>query len=260
MLASRMGSNQARLAVGRRIGHNQIPNDSIAPPQLGLCQRADGLAGLFDSTVPLSDNVNVDSRMAEKLHTEIRQDQFAQAALGLVATHGLKGLSVARVAHRVGVVPSAVYRHFASKDELLDAVIGLIRDRLAQNVLKASQECKDALGCLQRLLMLHAQLIRENQGAPRIVFSEETFSGNPHRKAAVHEIVRGYLKRVADMVRRGQEEGQIRHDLDPTTVSLMFLGLVQPAAILWQLSDGGIDVTKHAERAWQIFAEAIRAR
>jgi hypothetical protein len=40
----------------------------------------------------------------------------------------------------------------------------------------------------------------------------------------------------------------------------MFLGLVQPAAILWQLSDGGIDVTKHAERAWQIFSDAIRAR
>lgn len=197
--------------------------------------------------------------MAEKLHTEVRQDQFAQAALGLVASHGLKGLSVARVAHRVGVVPSAVYRHFSSKDELLDAVLAVIRDRLAQNVEKVSQECKDSLECLRRLLMLHAQLIRENQGVPRIVFSEEIFSGNPQRKGAVHEIVKGYLKRVADMVKRGQKEGQIRRDLDPSTVSLMFLGLVQPAAILWQLSDGGIDVTKHAERAWQIFADAIRA-
>lgn len=198
--------------------------------------------------------------MAEKLHTEVRQDQFAQAALGLVASHGLKGLSVARVAHRVGVVPSAVYRHFSSKDELLDAVLAVIRDRLAHNVEKVSQECKDSLECLRRLLMLHAQLIRENQGIPRIVFSEEIFNGNPRRKSAVHEIVKGYLKRVADMVKRGQKEGQIRGDLDPSTLSLMFLGLVQPAAILWQLSDGGIDVTKHAERAWQIFAEAIRAR
>ncbi|MBN9657559.1 MAG: TetR/AcrR family transcriptional regulator [Acidobacteria bacterium] len=198
--------------------------------------------------------------MAEKLHTEVRKDQFAQAALGLVATYGLKGLSVARVAHRVGVVPSAVYRHFTSKDELLDAVIGLIRDRLAQNVQKASQECKDALECLRRLLMLHAQLIRENQGVPRIVFSEEIFSGNPRRKVAVHEIVRGYLKHVAGMVKRGQAEGQIRNNLDPSTVSIMFLGLIQPAAILWQLSDGGIDVTKHAERAWQILADAIRKR
>ena len=197
--------------------------------------------------------------MAEKLHTEIRQDQFAQAALGLVASHGLKGLSVARVAHRVGVVPSAVYRHFSSKDELLDAVLNMIRNRLTENVQKVSEECKDSLECLRRLLMLHAQLIRENQGVPRIIFSEEIFSGSRERKAAVHDIIRGYLKRVADIVKRGQKEGQIRHDLDAATVAMMFLGLIQPAAILWQLSDGGIDVTKHAERAWQILAEAIRA-
>ncbi|MCL5745978.1 MAG: TetR/AcrR family transcriptional regulator [Acidobacteria bacterium] len=196
--------------------------------------------------------------MAEKLHTEVRQEQLAQAALGLVASHGLNGLSVARVAHRVGVVPSAVYRHFASKDELLDAVLDLIRNRLAQNVQKVSEDCKDSLECLRRLLMLHAQLIRENQGVPRIIFSEDIFSGSRERKAAVHEIIRGYLKRVADIVKRGQKENQIRRDLDASTVAMMFLGLVQPAAILWQLSDGAIDVTKHAERAWQILAEAIR--
>jgi len=196
--------------------------------------------------------------MAVKLHTEIRQDQFAQAALGLVAAHGLNGLSVARVAHRVGVVPSAVYRHFSSKDELLDAVLNLIRNRLTENVQKVSEECKDSIECLQRLLMLHAQLIRENQGVPRIIFSEEIFSGSRERKAAVHDIIRGYLKRVADIVKRGQKQGQIRRDLDAPTIAIMFLGIVQPAAILWQLSDGGIDVTKHIERAWQIFADAIR--
>ncbi|MCC6362491.1 MAG: TetR/AcrR family transcriptional regulator [Bryobacterales bacterium] len=197
--------------------------------------------------------------MSEKLNTEIRQDQFAQAALGLVAAHGLKGLSVARVAHRVGLVPSAVYRHFRSKDQLLDAVLDLIRKRLAQNVQKVS-EIKDSLECLRRLLMLHAQLIRENQGVPRIIFSEELYSGNPRRKTAVYEIIQGYLKRVAEIIKRGQNDGQIRRDLDASTLSIMFLGLVQPAAILWQLSDGGIDVTKHAERAWHIFAGSIRAR
>jgi len=35
------------------------------------------------------------------------------------------------------------------------------------------------------------------------------------------------------------------------------LGLVQPAAFLWFLGDGESDVTKHAERAWKIFSQAI---
>jgi len=195
-----------------------------------------------------------------KLHTEVRQEQFAQAALGVIAQHGLGGLSVARVAHRVGLVPSAVYRHFQGKAALLDAVLALIRERLLGNLQAVCEDQAAPLECLQRLLMLHAQLIRENQGIPRVIFSEEISSGSPQRKAALYETVKAYLKGVADIIRRGQKEGHIRADLDPATASVMFLGLVQPAALLWQLSDGGIDVTKHAERAWQIFSDAIRAR
>ena len=195
----------------------------------------------------------------EKLDTEIRQEQFAEAALNIIGAQGLRGLSIARVAHRVGLVPSAVYRHFASKDDLLDAVLTLIRDRLLGNVTAVCGETTEPLECLRRLLMRHAQLVRENKGIPRIIFSDEVFAGHPQRKAAVHEMLRSYLKRVAEIVRLGQEKGQIRSGLDQSTLALMFMGMIQPAAILWRLSDGGIDITKHAERAWQIFSDAIRA-
>jgi hypothetical protein len=40
-------------------------------------------------------------------------------------------------------------------------------------------------------------------------------------------------------------------------LSIMSLGLVQPAAFLWFLSGGEFDVTKHPERAWKIFRQAI---
>jgi AcrR family transcriptional regulator len=56
----------------------------------------------------------------ERLETDIRQDQITQAALGLVAAKGVAELSIAGVARRVGLVPSAIYRHFKSKDEVLE--------------------------------------------------------------------------------------------------------------------------------------------
>jgi hypothetical protein len=40
----------------------------------------------------------------------------------------------------------------------------------------------------------------------------------------------------------------------------MFLGLLQPAAILWHLSDGTFDAARQVERAGPIFLDAIRAR
>ena len=67
---------------------------------------------------------------AAKLHTDIRQEQIVQAALGVVASHGLRGLTVQRVARQLGLAPSALYRHFRSKDEVLTAVLALIHSRL----------------------------------------------------------------------------------------------------------------------------------
>jgi AcrR family transcriptional regulator len=195
----------------------------------------------------------------ERLHTDVRQEQFAAAALSIIGSDGVKGLSIARVAHRVGLVPSAVYRHFKGKDELLDAVIGLIRSRLLGNVAAVCAENTDSFACLKSLLMRHVELIRTNQGIQRLVFSEEMISESPDRKRAIHGMVRHYLKQVADIIRRGQQTGQIKPDLDAGVLSMMFLGLIQPAAVLWRLSDGGVDVTRHAEKAWQIFHTAIAA-
>ncbi|RJP65931.1 MAG: TetR/AcrR family transcriptional regulator [Candidatus Abyssobacteria bacterium SURF_17] len=196
----------------------------------------------------------------EKLTTEIRKEQIAQVAFGLIATHGIKKLSMGRVARTIGLVPSALYRHFASKDEILDAVLDLIGDRLLENVKAVCEQSTDALERLNLLLKLHIIFIRENQGAIRVVFSEDAHADNPARRRRLYDMIQRYLAKIAEIVAQGQEQGVIRPDVEPATVSMMFLGMIQPAAILWQMSDGAFDVTKHGEKAWKLFHDAIQAK
>lgn len=105
--------------------------------------------------------------------------------------------------------------------------------------------------------MAHVRVIRENEGVLRVIFSDELHNGHPERKAQVWKMVAGYLKRVADIVTQGQREGQIRPDIDPDIASVMFLGLIQPAAILWNLSGGKFDVTRHVQKAWPFFCSGL---
>ncbi|RPI26982.1 MAG: TetR/AcrR family transcriptional regulator [Acidobacteria bacterium] len=196
----------------------------------------------------------------EKLQSEVRQEQLARAALALIAADGLKKLSVARVAQRVGLVPSAIYRHFAGKNELLDAVLEVIREQLHANVAAVSDQTRDPMERLELLLMAHVRLIRENQGFQRVIFSDELDNGLPDRKVRVYTMISGYLKRVAGIVAEGQLSGSIRKDIDPDTVSVMFLGLIQPAAILWHMSAGKFDITRHVNKAWPVFRAAITAQ
>jgi len=193
----------------------------------------------------------------EKLDTQIRREQIAQAALELVASQGLRRLSVAAVARRVGIVPSGIYRHFHSKDEILHAVLDRIQERLMENIRLACQEHLDPLECLRDVLMRHIRFIREGRAIPRIIFSDDFHGGHPELKEKVLGIFSQYSGRIADIVRRGQQHGLIRGELDPATVAMMIFGIVLPAGILWHLTEGGFDVTRHATKAWEMICTAI---
>ena len=70
--------------------------------------------------------------------------------------------------------------------------------------------------------------------------------------------IQAYLDGVGEIVREGQATGAVRSDIEPITAAVMFLGLVQPAAILWHISNGAFDVAAYTETAWRVFAEALR--
>jgi AcrR family transcriptional regulator len=196
----------------------------------------------------------------EKLDTEIRREQIVLAALNVAASEGMQGLKVSELAHRVGIVPSAVYRHFKGKSEILDALLDLIEERILENVKIVCTESDDAFERLRNLLLRHVQLIMDYQAIPRIIFSEEVIGGRAERKSKICRILRKYLDEVASIVRRGQEEGVIRSDVSPDTAALAFIGLFQPAAFFWHLTDGDFDVKGQAENAWRIYGDGMRKK
>lgn len=194
---------------------------------------------------------------AKKARTEIRQEQIAQAAMKLLALRGWQCISLAAIAKEVGVVTSAVYRHFKSKDEVLDAVLDLVEQCFRSNVQVAP--ANDPITCLRDVLMRHVDLIVSGVPVPRIILSEAVFTGHPRHRKRVQKIYQNYLAEIAVIIRAGQKEGLIQHKLNPETLSIMWLGLVQSPAILWLLGQENFDLKQHCERAWGLFALAIES-
>lgn len=193
----------------------------------------------------------------EKLETAVRREQIARAGLALVMAGGVRSLNIAVVAHRVGIAPSAIYRHFLNKDELIDAIIDHLRDRMIGNLDAAMAEADEPLEIIHGALTRQIELIRENQAIPRLLFSEELYARRPERKARIFKTLMEYAGRLEKVVRAGQAQGSIRKELDPAVVSIMFFGVFQPVGVLWFLSDGRFDATRQARVAWEILRGAI---
>ena len=194
---------------------------------------------------------------AQKTESELRQQQIVEAALELIGSEGINALSIAGIAARVGIVPSALYRHFKGKDEVLDAVLELLQCRLADSVSLVREETKGALPRLQSLLMRHARMLSENRAIPHVVFSDGLYTGRPERKAKGGGIILGFLKKIEQILEEGQQEGAIRDDVVPATAAVMFLGMILPAAVLRNVTEGRFDMIANAENAWPVFVRCI---
>lgn len=194
---------------------------------------------------------------ATKTETRVRQEQIAQAAFAVVERHGLRGLNVARVAALVGVVPSGLYRHCGGKDDVLETVLDAIADRLAANVARARAAGGNALDRLHSLLALHLTMVRSQSAIPRVVFSDELLHGRPTLRRRMHTMVSSFVSQVETLVREGQLEGNLRVGPPPEAVAMLFVGLIQPAVLLWTMSAGEMDLDAHAETIWPLFVQAI---
>ncbi|MEJ5365887.1 MAG: TetR/AcrR family transcriptional regulator [Desulfosoma sp.] len=189
-----------------------------------------------------------------------RKAEIAETALRLINEEGLKRLSVLRLAEHLGVVPSALYRHYPNKDAILDAVLELVGERLAEHVERVRREHFSAFSRLDALLAQHVLFITSNQALPRILFSEEIIGDAEHRRGRLGEIIHAHVMRVAVIIAEGQQEGEMRSDVSPEAAAVMFLGIVQPAAILWHVSGGRFDFSAHARTAWKLYRECLQPR
>jgi AcrR family transcriptional regulator len=197
---------------------------------------------------------------APRLKTAVRREQIAQAALDLVAEQGAAELGMARIADRLGLATSAIYRHFPGKDEIVGAVLDLIDARFVANVKESCRATTSPMACLESLLRRHVALVKSNSGIPRLLFSGEVFCGSPGVREQFSRLISGYLGRIAEVIADGQRGGSIRSDVGAATLAVHFLGILQPAVILSHLDGGRFDVERHAVQGWKLFAETIAPR
>ena len=62
----------------------------------------------------------------ETARAPLSRERILDAAVALADEGGVESISMRRIAHELGVVPMALYKHVANKDELLDGLVDVV--------------------------------------------------------------------------------------------------------------------------------------
>ena len=51
-----------------------------------------------------------------------------------------------------------------------------------------------------------------------------------------------------------EKTGRIRSDIPPENLAVLFLGIIQPAAVIWSPSEGRFDLRQHTDNGWKLYS------
>lgn len=190
---------------------------------------------------------------AKKTRTNLRQEQIAQAALRIIGEVGLPGLSIAKIAQQVGISASNIYRHYANKEEVIDAVLDLVQHWLMDNIHAACAENTSSLKRLQVILERHANMLKENPGVLLLMIS----AAQHGKKPEVHNIITQYQAALSTIITQGQNSAELNSESPPQTLALMLIGILLPAALMLNLTDKNFNIDQHIQSAWPIYKKYI---
>ncbi|MGZ8611094.1 MAG: TetR/AcrR family transcriptional regulator [Actinomycetota bacterium] len=114
----------------------------------------------------MSTKAEVETRSREPLS----RDRILRTAVALADEGGVESISMRRIAQELGVVPMALYKHVANKDELLDGMIDVVVSEIDPPLEGATWKAtmRERILSARRALLRHtwASRVIESRGEP----------------------------------------------------------------------------------------------
>lgn len=195
----------------------------------------------------------------KNLPAEERRAVTVEAVVALAAEQNPNDITTAAIAQRMGLTQGALFRHFANKDAILQAVMEWVAERLLSRVDKAVQAAPTPLAALEAMFMAHVGFVVEHPGVPRMLFGELQRAEETGPKRMVQTLIRRYGERLRRLLEDGKARGELDAQIDTEAAVILFIGTVQ-GLVMQSLLAGDIGrIRQDAPRVFALYRRGIRS-
>lgn len=197
------------------------------------------------------------ARRPAYLSAEERRERTVEAVIDLAATENPADITTMDIARRMGVTQGALFRHFPTKNAILEAVIGWVAARLMARIERASRDATSPLAAIEATFDNHVDLIARYPGVPRMLFGElQRADPTPARQMA-QTLLRQYDERLRSLIIAGKEAGELAPATDESAAATLFIGMIQGLAVQTLVSGGSDHVREDASAIFAVYRQAL---
>lgn len=164
-------------------------------------------------------------RERKKLET---RERIVECAVALFASRGYDSTTMEEIGECADVARATVFNYFARKEDIVSEMFRQRRAEIAGLIDEAKQASGDTSDRLRHVLRRRARLNQDNPAARRAVVRAWLRAGGPLMPDASDTAAL-----FADLVRDGQDNGDIKADVDATRVGFLILDAYVGALYRW---------------------------
>ena len=182
-----------------------------------------------------------------------RRREIADAALKVIAEQGLARFTSKAIAREVGVSDAALFRHFATKEDIVLAVIDRVEEILFADFPPLGSDPIERLGVFFRGRI---NVIRENPGVASLVGSEQlSQAAPPEGVVRVAEFRQRSRLFVRSCLVEAHRDGLLAEGVGPEEADVLVLGALLALA---HAPPGLRPRTALPERVWGVLERVLR--
>jgi AcrR family transcriptional regulator len=169
------------------------------------------------------------------LKRTLKQQNIIKGARAVIFAKGIEKLTIREIAKELKITNGALYRHFKSKNEIISLLIDDIEENLLSAIQEAASKNGNAMQRLEGILLSHLSYAEQMKGTSFTVINQVSGLKNKYLKKKMLKVLNKYLNTIKSIVMEGVKSGVFKKEINPASVSIMFLGSIQSVVTLWCL-------------------------
>ena len=190
--------------------------------------------------------------------TLIRQEQIKKAVLDIIADEGLHHVSARNLAKRIGLSEGAIFRHFATKRDIIKGIMDDVTADLIGSLRSIAISPQKSEKKIFEYLCRNIKYLSENKGITMLLFSEAAHLGDKELKTKLNQILAEQKEFIIKIVKDGIAEGVWQKDISAEDFAMLYLGIPITFNIEFILNKDEFIVDNFCKRMYSLIIKTLK--
>lgn len=179
-----------------------------------------------------------------------RQLEIIEAAGRTLTTSGVSGLTIKNLAKEMHFSESAIYRHFASKEDIVVTMLNYLSDDAEKRLsnLPASKSPEEKF---MDLFREQIRFFKQNPHFVVAVFSDGLMEENQRVNAAILKVLSVKMKHLMPIIMEGQQKGDFTNTITSDELIHIIMGAFKLQMFKWRVANFQFDIERNGENMVQ---------